>query len=94
MKHLILSIACFVGCGISMFAGLIATTSPHMRISPIAKFACWTLTAVFFVLHIATDVRRQRLNQRNPKTTCLSCGYNLTGNTTGICPECGTRIPP
>jgi len=24
---------------------------------------------------------------------CLVCGYNLTGNTSGICPECGTSIP-
>jgi hypothetical protein len=23
---------------------------------------------------------------------CASCGYSLTGNTTGICPECGTSI--
>jgi hypothetical protein len=21
---------------------------------------------------------------------CLSCGYDLTGNTSGVCPECGT----
>ena len=25
---------------------------------------------------------------------CLHCGYNLTGNVSGICPECGHRIPP
>ena len=24
---------------------------------------------------------------------CQQCGYNLTGNTSGICPECGTPIP-
>jgi hypothetical protein len=24
---------------------------------------------------------------------CLQCGYDLTGNTSGICPECGTPIP-
>jgi hypothetical protein len=23
---------------------------------------------------------------------CLKCGYNLTGNVSGICPECGTAI--
>jgi hypothetical protein len=23
---------------------------------------------------------------------CKECGYNLTGNTSGICPECGERI--
>lgn len=25
---------------------------------------------------------------------CLVCGYNLTGNASGRCPECGGRIPP
>jgi hypothetical protein len=23
---------------------------------------------------------------------CTSCGYNLTGNVSGICPECGMQI--
>lgn len=23
---------------------------------------------------------------------CMKCGYNLTGNTTGVCPECGTAF--
>lgn len=24
---------------------------------------------------------------------CVRCGYDLTGNISGVCPECGTRIP-
>ena len=23
---------------------------------------------------------------------CSICGYNLTANTSGVCPECGTKI--
>ena len=23
---------------------------------------------------------------------CVNCGYNLTGNTSGVCPECGTPV--
>jgi len=23
---------------------------------------------------------------------CHKCGYNLTGNESGVCPECGTKI--
>jgi len=25
---------------------------------------------------------------------CRGCGYNLTGNTSGVCPECGTPLDP
>lgn len=25
-------------------------------------------------------------------TLCEECGYNLTGNVSGICPECGTKL--
>lgn len=29
-----------------------------------------------------------------PKAGCCSeCGYDLTGNASGVCPECGTAIP-
>jgi len=24
---------------------------------------------------------------------CLACGYDLTANTSGVCPECGTPVP-
>ena len=29
-----------------------------------------------------------------PSHVCVACGYNLTGNTSGTCPECGSPIPP
>jgi hypothetical protein len=35
-------------------------------------------------------VRRSR---RRAKGLCETCAYNLTGNVTGICPECGTPNP-
>jgi hypothetical protein len=25
---------------------------------------------------------------------CAHCGYNLTGNVSGVCPECGNAVPP
>ena len=33
-----------------------------------------------------------RRHRRYPKSHCQSCGYDLTGNTSGVCPECGERI--
>ena len=34
-----------------------------------------------------------RYNQRIPDYYCPTCGYNLTGNVSGVCPECGTEVP-
>ena len=30
-------------------------------------------------------------DRRQPKGHCPSCGYDLTGNVSGVCPECGTN---
>ena len=35
---------------------------------------------------------RRRLRERQRMRRCLHCDYDLTGNTTGRCPECGTVI--
>jgi hypothetical protein len=29
---------------------------------------------------------------RSATRLCIACGYNLTANTSGVCPECGTNI--
>lgn len=34
-----------------------------------------------------------RQRRRGVAGHCASCGYDLTGNTSGACPECGTPIP-
>jgi hypothetical protein len=33
----------------------------------------------------------ERYNRRIPKHFC-TCGYDLTGNVSGVCPECGARV--
>ncbi|UCC32453.1 MAG: hypothetical protein JSU86_09260 [Phycisphaerales bacterium] len=33
-----------------------------------------------------------RRRWRHHKGLCLKCGYNLTGNVSGVCPECGTEM--
>ena len=30
--------------------------------------------------------------RRYPAGHCQECGYNLTGNVSGVCPECGTEV--
>lgn len=31
---------------------------------------------------------------RQDPTHCGCCGYDLTGNVSGVCPECGWHLPP
>ncbi len=31
---------------------------------------------------------------RAPPCACRRCGYDLTGNVSGRCPECGSAVPP
>lgn len=69
---------------------------PRIECSPtgtgIVSLPVWLLSMPLFIpIVIRTFRRRQR-----PPIECMTCGYNLTGNVSGICPECGTAIviPP
>ncbi len=41
------------------------------------------------VTHGVSHLFQHRTQDRD---TCRKCAYNLTGNTSGICPECGTPV--
>ena len=53
-------------------------------------FVILVFSALFFpfVLKRVLDERRRAAGAGR----CVQCGYNLTGNTSGICPECGTKV--
>jgi hypothetical protein len=54
-------------------------------------FPHFLVAAAFALLptvRLAAATRRWRRVRRG---LCPSCGYNLTGNVSGVCPECGTR---
>ncbi len=40
------------------------------------------------------DIRRRLRAQLAKKgiPVCIPCGYNLTGNESGVCPECGSAV--
>jgi hypothetical protein len=49
---------------------------------------------VLLPVPVAFIVSRMRLRKRRAEGSfCSRCGYNLTGNTSGVCPECGSSIP-
>jgi hypothetical protein len=53
----------------------------------------WIPPIAFSIYPILVCLRGpvRRLNRRR-RGLCVKCGYNLTGNTTGTCPECGTKF--
>ena len=55
----------------------------------------WLLAALTAVLPALWlwRYRRDRRVRSNGMPHCAKCDYNLTGNASGICPECGTPIP-
>ena len=50
------------------------------------------LFILFAVLPCIWTWRTVRAWRRHPPGHCQSCGYNLTGNTSGVCPECGIDL--
>lgn len=47
----------------------------------------------FFLVALPTGFIFWRDRKRLPPGHCKSCGYNLTGNVSGVCSECGEPVP-
>jgi hypothetical protein len=53
----------------------------------------WALVMVGLSIALLLANRRLQLElEPRPWPACSGCGYDLTGNTSGVCPECGTRV--
>jgi DNA-directed RNA polymerase subunit RPC12/RpoP len=50
------------------------------------------LGLVLLAILIVWWVTRRPPIGRLSAVRCRKCGYNLTGNTSGVCPECGTSF--
>jgi hypothetical protein len=47
----------------------------------------------FLIIAVPTAVIIRRMRRWKPEgKLCKSCGYDLTGNVSGICSECGTKL--
>ncbi|MCG8405830.1 MAG: hypothetical protein MI923_11595 [Phycisphaerales bacterium] len=47
---------------------------------------------LFILIMIPTAFLMYPDRRRYRPGHCQQCGYDLTGNTSGICPECGTKV--
>jgi hypothetical protein len=52
----------------------------------------WFLVTMSAVLPTYWVARRRNRARRARLELCRGCGYNLTGNASGVCPECGVVI--
>ena len=65
------------------FAGDFGLASPVLGIAAILAF----IAALYHA-----GRRASLLNRFTERPLCKACGYDLTGNLSGICPECGGRV--
>jgi len=47
---------------------------------------------MLFILTVALAVNGLVRRQPLAAGHCQTCGYNLTGNVSGVCPECGETM--
>lgn len=61
------------------------------RVSRELGCSFWLLFLLFATYPAVTYIRGPlRRYHRRKRGLCVRCGYNLTGNVSGVCPECGT----
>ena len=80
--------ALFGVCGLCVSAWF-ATLSLPLAIVPRVPLVLGVLSLVLGVTLVRGGLR---LRLREHPDNCSSCAYNLTGNVSGVCPECGTKI--
>jgi hypothetical protein len=78
--------------GLSIGDGIV---SPYRDNRVLASVPIGALAVPFAIPPLAWALwyyRRDRLRRRVAEGRCAKCGYALTGNISGKCPECGTPI--
>ena len=57
------------------------------------RIPLWMPFILFAILPVIAACRGPlRRRRRRRRGLCVQCGYDLTGNTTGVCSECGQRV--
>ena len=54
----------------------------------------WILFGLCCIYPVVVVIRGPlRRRRRRKRGACQKCGYGLTGNVSGVCPECGVEVP-
>jgi hypothetical protein len=54
----------------------------------------WIPPLLLIAIAIRPFLRFIERKRWHSQSRCMTCGYNLTGNVSGVCPECGEKIQP
>lgn len=71
--------------------GVSSFTNFYVTMITVPAWFFGTITAILPAVWIANRLRQKH---RTSELRCHVCSYDLTGNTSGTCPECGTPVPP
>ena len=77
-----------------VMAGQVAQAAMFSPVNTTIIFPAWVpvpFLAIFPIHWFLTGPWRTYCRRR--KGLCVNCAYNLTGNTSGTCPECGMHCP-
>ncbi len=79
-----------LGLGIPMIfvvAWLVSRADPRFNVMVVLSFAAAIVGGIVMIF--------QECEVAEPGVSyCATCGYDLRGNTTGVCPECGKARAP
>jgi hypothetical protein len=76
-----------LGLAVTLFSYSIEGRHGYFHIA-IGAITVGVLQTAYGLIHLV----RETVQRRIPPHCCQSCGYDLTGNTSGTCPECGEEI--
>lgn len=75
------------------FGGFLVTTAATDGLTAHEiHIPAWFPLLIFAALPVFQFIRWRRRRLRVSRNQCLRCAYDLTGNTSGVCPECGLRL--
>jgi hypothetical protein len=73
--------------GFSLYTRPTTTTAPRLIAVPL-----WFPTILSLIVPVWRAVPRRNGNDPGHDDGCHHCSYDLTGNVSGVCPECGEKI--
>lgn len=70
-------------------------TATPKSVRLVVEFPLWPVFLLFMLYPgVSLLLPMMRRTWRRNRNLCVTCGYNMTGNTSGICPECAHPAPP